>query len=164
MGNLPYERVNMAPPFSITGLDLGGPYFVTYKHQRKGVLNRIYVCVCICFVTRAIHLEILSDLTSDAIIATLKRFMSWRGKCSKIFTDNATNFVGANSQLKGIFIRPLTFQIKIWRHISLRKVLNGILFHQGPHIWEVFLGRGHKVSEISPQASTGKIPTHLRGV
>ncbi|GFW54070.1 integrase catalytic domain-containing protein [Trichonephila clavipes] len=46
MGNLPYERVNMAPPFSITGLDLGGPYFVTYKHQRKGVLNKIYVCVC----------------------------------------------------------------------------------------------------------------------
>ncbi|GFS64474.1 uncharacterized protein TNCV_3956221 [Trichonephila clavipes] len=46
MGNLPYERVNMAPPFSITGLDLGGPYFVTYKHQSKGVLNKIYVCIC----------------------------------------------------------------------------------------------------------------------
>ncbi|GFT56236.1 integrase catalytic domain-containing protein [Trichonephila clavipes] len=108
MGNLPYERVNMAPPFSITGLDLGGPYFVTYKHQRKGVLNKIYVCVCICFVTRAIHLEILSDLTSNAIIATLKRFMSRRGKCSKIFTDNATNFVGANSQLK-VFYKTLNF-------------------------------------------------------
>ncbi|GFS99818.1 integrase catalytic domain-containing protein [Trichonephila clavipes] len=108
MGNLPYERVNMAPPFSITGLDLGGPYFVTYKHQRKGVLNKIYVCVCICFVTRAIHLEILSDLTSDAIIATLKRFMSRRGKCSKIFKDNATNFVGANSQLK-VFYKTLNF-------------------------------------------------------
>ncbi|GFS80589.1 integrase catalytic domain-containing protein [Trichonephila clavipes] len=108
MGNLPYERVNMAPPFIITGLDLGGPYFVTYKHQRKGVLNKIYVCVCICFVTRAIHLEILSDLTSDAIIATLKRFMSRRGKCFKIFTDNATNFVGANSQLK-VFYKTLNF-------------------------------------------------------
>ncbi|GFW05918.1 integrase catalytic domain-containing protein [Trichonephila clavipes] len=108
MGNLPYERVNMAPPFSTTGLDLGGPYFVTYKHQRKGVLNKIYVCVCICFVTRAIHLEILSDLTSDAIIATLKRFMSRRGKCSKIFRDNATNFVGVNSQLK-VFYKTLNF-------------------------------------------------------
>ncbi|GFY11046.1 integrase catalytic domain-containing protein [Trichonephila clavipes] len=108
MGNLPYERVNMTPPFSITGLDLGGPYFVTYKNQRKGVLNKIYVCVCICFVTRAIHLEILSDLTSDAIIATLNGFMSRRGKCSKIFTDNATNFVGANSQLKA-FYKTLNF-------------------------------------------------------
>ncbi|GFW70414.1 uncharacterized protein TNCV_4915341 [Trichonephila clavipes] len=47
--------------------------------------------------------EILSDLTSDAIIATLKRFMSRRGKCSKIFTDNATKFVGANSQLKAFY-------------------------------------------------------------
>ncbi|GFS50982.1 integrase catalytic domain-containing protein [Trichonephila clavipes] len=108
MGNLPYERVNMTLPFSITGLDLGGPYFVTYKHQRKGVLNKIYVCVCICFVIRAIHLEILSNLTSDAIIAILKRFMSRRGKCSKIFTDNATNFVGANSQLK-VFYKTLNF-------------------------------------------------------
>ncbi|GFW78089.1 integrase catalytic domain-containing protein [Trichonephila clavipes] len=108
MGNLPYERVNMAPPFSITGLDFGGPYFVTYKHQRKGVLNKIYVCVCICFVTRTIHLEILSDLTSDVIIATLKRFMSRRGKCSKNFTDNGTNFVGANSQLK-VFYKTLNF-------------------------------------------------------
>ncbi|GFY02496.1 integrase catalytic domain-containing protein [Trichonephila clavipes] len=103
MGNLPDERVNMAPPFSITGLDLGGPYFVTYKHQRKRVFNKIYVCVCICFVILAIHLEILSDLTSDAIIATLKRFMSRQGKCSKIFTDNATNFFGANSQLKAFY-------------------------------------------------------------
>ncbi|GFY00006.1 integrase catalytic domain-containing protein [Trichonephila clavipes] len=108
MGNLPYERVNMAPPFSITGLDLGVSYFVTYKHQRKGVLNKIYGCVCICFVTRAMHLEILSDLTSNAIIATLKRFMSRRGKCSKIFRDNATNFVGANSQLKA-FYKTLNF-------------------------------------------------------
>ncbi|GFS58424.1 integrase catalytic domain-containing protein [Trichonephila clavipes] len=108
MGNLPYERVNVAPPFSITGLDLGVPYFVTYKHQRKGVLNKIYIFVCICFVTRAVHLEILSDLTLDAIIAILKRFMSRRGKCSKIFTDNATNFVGANSQLKA-FYKTLNF-------------------------------------------------------
>ncbi|GFW16293.1 integrase catalytic domain-containing protein [Trichonephila clavipes] len=121
MGNLPYERVNMALPFSITRLDSEGPYFVTYKNQRKGVLNKIYVCVCICFVTRAIHLEILSDLTLDAIIATLKIFMPRRGKCSKIFTDNTTNFVGANSQQRH-FIRPLTFQIKIWHHISLRKI------------------------------------------
>ncbi|GFY23646.1 integrase catalytic domain-containing protein [Trichonephila clavipes] len=49
---------------------------------------------------RAIHLELLSDLTSDALIATLKRFTSRRGKCSKIYTDNATNFVGANSIIK----------------------------------------------------------------
>lgn len=103
MGNLPYERINRSPPFSVTGLDLCGPFFVSYKNQRKGVLNKIFICVCICFVSRAIHLELLSDLTSDALIATLKRFMARRGKCSKIFTDNATNFVGASSQLKKFY-------------------------------------------------------------
>ncbi|GFU53380.1 integrase catalytic domain-containing protein [Trichonephila clavipes] len=72
MGNLPYERVNMASPISVTGLDLGGPYFVAYKNQRKGILNKIYVCVCICIETRAFHLEILSDLTSDAVTMHVK--------------------------------------------------------------------------------------------
>lgn len=61
MGNLPAHRVNIAPPFSIIGLDLCGPFMVTYKNQRKGTLNKVYICVCICFVTRAIHLELFTD-------------------------------------------------------------------------------------------------------
>ncbi|GFW34601.1 integrase catalytic domain-containing protein [Trichonephila clavipes] len=100
MGNLPSERVNISSPFTIAGLDSCGPFLVKYKNQRKGTLNKVYICVCICFSTKAIHLELLSDLTSDALIAKLKRFTSRRGKCSKIYTDNATNFVGANSILK----------------------------------------------------------------
>ncbi|GFY25964.1 integrase catalytic domain-containing protein [Trichonephila clavipes] len=100
MGNLPSERVNISSPFTIAGLDLCGPFLVKYKNYRKGTLNKVYICVCICFSTKAIHLELLSDVTSDALIATLKRFTSRRGKCSKFYTDNATNFVGANSILK----------------------------------------------------------------
>ncbi|GFS74025.1 integrase catalytic domain-containing protein [Trichonephila clavipes] len=153
----------MAPPFSITGLDFGGPYFVTYKHQRKGVLNKIYVCVCICFVTRAIHLEILSDLTSDAIIATLKRFMFRREKCSKIFTDNATNFVGANSQLRA-FYKTLNFPDQnLAAYFTEEGIEWNFIPPRAPHIgglWEA----GKKVSEISLQTSTGKIPTNIREV
>ncbi|GFT65990.1 transposable element Tcb2 transposase [Trichonephila clavipes] len=100
MGNLPSKRINISSPFTIARLDLCGPFLVKYKNQRKGTLNKVYICVCICFSTKALHLELLSDLTSDALIATLKRFTSRRGKCSKIYTDNATNFVGANSILK----------------------------------------------------------------
>jgi len=51
-------------------------------------------------VTKAIHLELITDLTSEAFIAALKRFCSRRGKCSKLFSDNATNFVGACAELK----------------------------------------------------------------
>ncbi|GFS79808.1 integrase catalytic domain-containing protein [Trichonephila clavipes] len=49
------------------------------------------------FFYEDIHLELLSDLTFDALITTLKRFTNRRGKCSKIYSDNATNFVGTNS-------------------------------------------------------------------
>ncbi|GFW01168.1 integrase catalytic domain-containing protein [Trichonephila clavipes] len=80
MGNLPSERVNISSPFTIAGLDLCGPFLVKYKNQRKGTLNKVYICVCIYFSTKAIHLELLSDLTSDALIATLKRFTSRRAK------------------------------------------------------------------------------------
>ncbi|GFW26490.1 integrase catalytic domain-containing protein [Trichonephila clavipes] len=100
MDNLPSERVNISSPFTIAGLDLCGPFLVKYRNQRKGTLSKVYICVCICFSTKAIHLELLSELTSNALIATLKRFATSRGKCSKIYTDNATNFVGANSILK----------------------------------------------------------------
>ncbi|GFV87778.1 integrase catalytic domain-containing protein [Trichonephila clavipes] len=100
MGNLSSERINISSPFTIAGLDSCGPFLFKYKNQRKETLNKVYICVCLCFSMKAIHLELLSDLTSNALIATLKRFTSRRGKCFKIYTDNTTNFVGANSILK----------------------------------------------------------------
>ncbi|GFW71062.1 integrase catalytic domain-containing protein [Trichonephila clavipes] len=48
----------------------------------------------------AVNIEEVSDLSSDAFIATLKRFMSRRVKCAKLFSDNTKNFVGANREIK----------------------------------------------------------------
>ncbi|GFS56526.1 integrase catalytic domain-containing protein [Trichonephila clavipes] len=50
--------------------------------------------------SKAVHLEIVSDLTTDAFLATLKRFVARRGKCATISSDNAKNFVGSNRELK----------------------------------------------------------------
>ncbi|GFW60813.1 uncharacterized protein TNCV_2672341 [Trichonephila clavipes] len=50
--------------------------------------------------SKAVHLEIVSDLTTDAFLATLKRSVARRGKCATISSDNAKNFVGANRELK----------------------------------------------------------------
>ncbi|GFY07917.1 integrase catalytic domain-containing protein [Trichonephila clavipes] len=50
--------------------------------------------------SKAVHLEIVSDLTTDAFLATLKRFVARLGKCATISSDNAKNFVGANRELK----------------------------------------------------------------
>ncbi|GFW72627.1 uncharacterized protein TNCV_3798551 [Trichonephila clavipes] len=100
MGDLPKERITPEKVFNSTGIDLCGPFFIKNKYQRKGPEIKVYVCIFICLVTKAIHLEIISDLTSQALIAALKRFISRRGKCHKIFSDNGTNMIGANREIK----------------------------------------------------------------
>ncbi|GFW65168.1 integrase catalytic domain-containing protein [Trichonephila clavipes] len=100
MGNLPRDRVVPDYPFNCSGVDFRGTFMIRYKNQGKGILHKIYICVFVCYVSKAIHIEIVSDLTSNAFIATLKRFFSRRGKCAKLYSDNGKTFVGANKELK----------------------------------------------------------------
>ncbi|XP_035222006.1 uncharacterized protein LOC118194902 [Stegodyphus dumicola] len=100
MGNLPSERISPSPPFTNTGIDLCGPFQIKYMGQKKGILQRIYICIFICLAIKAVHFEFLTDLTSKSLIAGLKRFFARRGKSSAIFSDNARNFVGARSELQ----------------------------------------------------------------
>jgi len=99
MGDLPEARVNPSPCFSVTGLDYGGPFDVKVHTLRSAKVVKAYLCLFVCFSTKAIHIEIASDLTTDTFIAALTRFISRRGKPSDIHLDNATNFVGASNHL-----------------------------------------------------------------
>ncbi|GFS99904.1 retrovirus-related Pol polyprotein from transposon TNT 1-94 [Trichonephila clavipes] len=45
MANLPRDRVTPNYPFNVTGVDFTGPFFIKFKNQRKGALNKIYVCI-----------------------------------------------------------------------------------------------------------------------
>lgn len=96
MDSLPAARVNPSPAFHITGLDYAGPILIKHGGRRSRVLTKAYVSLFICFSTRAIHLELVSDLTSVTFLAALRRFISRRGKPTQIHSDNGTNFVGAN--------------------------------------------------------------------
>jgi len=103
MGSLPAARVNPSPAFYVTGLDYAGPIVIRHGGARSRVLTKAYVALFVCFSTRAIHLELVSDLTSVAFLAALRRFISRRGKPMQIHSDNGTNFVGAN-RLLGKFL------------------------------------------------------------
>ena len=59
----------------------------------------MYISLFVCFATKAIHLEIVSNLTTEACIAALKRFVARRGVPAAIFSDNGTNFIGARNEL-----------------------------------------------------------------
>lgn len=102
MGQLPQHRVVPAPPFSHTGIDFAGPFRLKMHNTRVRTQVKVYVAVFICTIVKAVHLEIVSDLTSKALIAAFSRFTSRRGKPSFIFSDNATNFVGAAKEFAQI--------------------------------------------------------------
>ncbi|GAB0093955.1 hypothetical protein DMENIID0001_091490 [Sergentomyia squamirostris] len=99
MGNLPTERITPAPPFSRCGVDYAGP-ILTRRNKGRGNMNeKSYIAVFICLVTKAVHLEAVTDLSTDAFLAALKRFIARRGKPALIMSDNGTNFVGAQRVL-----------------------------------------------------------------
>ncbi|GBM94658.1 hypothetical protein AVEN_185627-1 [Araneus ventricosus] len=100
MGNLAAERITPTFPFNVCGVDFIGPLLVKPVAQRRITARKMYAAIFVCFVTNAVHFELVTDLTSEAFIACLKRFFACRGKSSIVHSDNATNFVGAQSALK----------------------------------------------------------------
>ncbi|GAB0099939.1 uncharacterized protein DMENIID0001_161440 [Sergentomyia squamirostris] len=73
MGSLPEPRITIAPPFSRSGIDYAGP-IITRRNKGRGNINeKSYIAVFVCLVTKAMHLEAVTDLTSDTFIAALKR-------------------------------------------------------------------------------------------
>lgn len=103
MGSLPKERITADRPFQTVGVDYCGPFNIKVARIRKPIVMKAYVALYVCFITKAIHVELVSDMTTEAFLASLKRFIARRGLPSTIFSDNAKNFRGANNTLKGLY-------------------------------------------------------------
>ncbi|XP_055714332.1 uncharacterized protein LOC129808575 [Phlebotomus papatasi] len=99
MSDLHESRVTEMYPFYQTGVDFCGPVFIKTPIRSKTRL-KMYIALYICLATRAVHIELVTDLTTGAFIASLRRFISRRGRPAQILCDNATNFVGASRELK----------------------------------------------------------------
>ncbi|GFX57455.1 integrase catalytic domain-containing protein [Trichonephila clavipes] len=74
----------------------------SYKDERKAVFSKVYVVIFVCLATKAIHLEAVTDLTTEVFIAALKRLCARRGRISTLMSDNATNFKGAAAELNRV--------------------------------------------------------------
>ena len=99
MANLPDERLQSVPPFTHVGMDVFGPYQVK---DRRTTLKR-YGLMFTCMYSRAVHIEMLEDLSSNSFINALRCLTALRGQVSTLHSDNGTNFVGA----KNLFDREL---------------------------------------------------------
>ncbi|XP_061714619.1 uncharacterized protein LOC133523124 [Cydia pomonella] len=100
MGNLPECRLaHHQRPFSFVGLDYFGPVLVSVGRRRE----KRYVALFTCLVIRAVHLEVVHSLTTDAAIMCLRRFIARRGTPQEIWSDHGTAFVGANRELRALY-------------------------------------------------------------
>ncbi|XP_075150812.1 uncharacterized protein LOC142224919 [Haematobia irritans] len=140
MAPLPPERCTISPPFHITGVDFAGPFDLKSSTLRNAPTTKGYVCVFVCFATKAVHLEACSDLSSPAFEAAFSRFVGRRGLPHKVVSDNGRNFLGASRAL----LREFSHFLKITSHdISQRYSIHGFEWKfippHAPHmggLWE----------------------------
>ncbi|XP_076301924.1 uncharacterized protein LOC143220066 [Lasioglossum baleicum] len=100
MSDLPYSRVTPTRPFYHTGVDYAGPFNTKFSPGRGARTRKSYVSVFVCLATRAVHLELVCDYSSEAFLAAYRRFVSRRGLCASIRSDCGTTFVGADKELR----------------------------------------------------------------
>jgi Integrase core domain. len=97
---LPLNRVRDAAVFEIVGVDFTGPIFL------KGG-QKAWICLFTCAVFRAVHLELVTSLSTASFLMALRRHIARRGRPSVIYSDNGTNFVGMNNTFKHIDFKEL---------------------------------------------------------
>ncbi|XP_066585528.1 uncharacterized protein [Prorops nasuta] len=159
MGNLPPARVTPSRAFSSTGLDYAGPFKLRCSKGRGQKSYKGYIALFICFSTKAIHLEAVGDLSSQSFIAAFNRFSSRRGVCQQLYSDNGTNFRGADRELRVLFRTSSDFYSKIAMELAEKGIKWEFIPPSSPHfggLWEagVKATKHHLIRVIGDHALT----------
>ncbi|XP_011884077.1 PREDICTED: uncharacterized protein LOC105571219 [Vollenhovia emeryi] len=141
MGSLPSSRVTVSRPFSQCGVDYAGPIILREGKRRNTRNHKAYISIFVCFATKGVHIELVSDLTSESFVAALRRLISRRGKPSCIYSDNGTAFVGAYKQLKEFyeFLSDTQTQSEVQQFLREQQTTWNFIPPNAPHfggLWE----------------------------
>lgn len=152
MGQLPSVRVSPAEPFSRVGVDFAGPFEIrksmgkmlplrkaAQQDYRKPNTIKAWIVVYVCLVTKAVHLDVTTGLTVEEFLETFAKMTSRRGKCSEMWSDNGTTFVGANRELQRVLeewnnkfpAEQLASLGTTWRYITPSAPFKGGIWEAG---------------------------------
>ena len=97
---LPRFRVAEEPPFTHTAVDFAGPLFL--KVNKICEESKVWICLYTCCVVRAVHLDIVSNLSTEAFLRSVKRFAARRELPRRFLSDNGKTFKLAATLIKAI--------------------------------------------------------------
>lgn len=104
-GDLPLERLSSYQrPFTSCGVDYFGPMTVVIGRRHEKRWGALFTCM----TTRAVHLELVSSLSTDSAIAAIRRMAARRGWPRVMYSDNGTNFRGADAELRAAYAEWVT--------------------------------------------------------
>ena len=138
MGQLPAERVTPDSVFSKVGVDYAGPVYIKLGAVRRPTIIKAYITVFVSLSVKAVHIEAVSDLTTEAFLACLRRFVARRGKPVSIWSDHGTNFVGASRVLTDLY-RFLRHEEAVTDFCTSQGIAWDFIPERAPHfggLWE----------------------------
>ena len=94
MGELPKTRVRQSSSFERSGVDYAGPIHLRLTKTRGKGTMKGYIAIFICMATRAVHIEVVEDYSSEAFIAAFHRFMARRGHCKELTLTKVLTSMG----------------------------------------------------------------------
>lgn len=141
MGDIPKCRLQQIKPFMTTGVDYAGPISLKSSKTRRTVPGQAYICLFVCMTTKALHLEVASDLSSETFLMALCRFISRRGPVEQIHSDCGTNFKGAANLLQPVdqLIHSAEYQNQCQAYLTARNISWHFNPPSAPHfggLWE----------------------------
>ena len=162
MADIPPERLTPGPPFTSIGIDTFGPWEIVTRKTRGGAANsKRWAILFTCLVSRAIHIEIIEEMSSSSFINALRRFLALRGPVKLIRSDRGTNFIGASEEMKIDTIKVENGPVQQFLQTS------GITWKFNvPHashmggIWERMIGMTRKILNSMLLESRSKTLTH----
>ena len=102
--SLPVFRITKDHPFTYTGVDFAGPLYV--KQVNAVAMEKVYMVIYTCAVSRAVHLDVVSDMTAEAFIRSFRRFTNRRRIPREVKSDNGKTIKAASKQLAALFEIP----------------------------------------------------------
>ncbi len=153
---LPSFRVRGDKAFAVTGIDFAGPFPVRGSSSQPD--SKTYICLFTCTTFRAIHLELVEDLTAASFMLAFRSFISHHFTPTMVLSDNATTFECAARALKSLFNSS-----EVTKYLSDRQIEGSFIPKRAPCplVWGL-LGTTCRPDQVSPQEDARSYQTQIQ--